>query len=150
MGNRKGKHNLLLMASIFLLAIAASCRTLPSHNQANESSGITYRKLARIEDRPFMLYVGQIREEYPPGSGQWKTYRILCINGDDRSISYYSATGPYIPVVQGRDIKFGGHTFTLTPTPGEYLSDGKLIKLSSGARQIHVFSDGEYQGIESR
>lgn len=69
---------------------------------------------------------------------------FLQIEGDSMVVSFHSSNPPFVPVVQGTTIHFGGHRFEVTQTPNQYNVDGQPQSLP--ANSLYIFSNGQYEG----
>jgi len=145
----------LLRTAVLCLALCAACAAARPQSDPGPRPAATrehMRKLigglfdapqVTLEGRSFSLFV------LPPSWVQEKLGGgALQIDGDDRSISFCTTGAPPGEVtVVGSEIRFGGHTFTVTRIPGEYLVDGVGVTLRGTVareRVFHCVSDGVY------
>ena len=144
----------LLRTAVLCLALCAACASARAPSEPAPPSSTTRERMQKLlgglfnapevtlEGRSFSLFV------LPPSSAEeLRGVAALQIDGDDRSISFCTTGAPPGEVtVVGSEIRFGGHTFTVTRIPGEYLVDGLVVTLRGTTRErvFHCVSDGCY------
>jgi len=69
---------------------------------------------------------------------------FLQIEGDNIIVSFYSSTTPFVPVINGDTINYGGHTYTITQVPNVYIVNNQRHQLAP--QNLYVFNDGNYEG----
>lgn len=131
-------------AAIVLAALLTSACRCEEAPPADAFLGVVERRFVRLGGRPFSFTV--IQPESPAGAPP--SGRVLSIAGDDRYVSFHVSGSPGAPSTSESAVEFGGHSFAVTATPGEYVIDGRAISLAPHGRSVHVFSDGAYHGAQ--
>jgi hypothetical protein len=128
-------------------ALVLGCCSAGPAAPANELLGIPYEADVVLSGRRFDVAVLDV-----PGSGAppAPAARVMTVAGDGRAISFHVSVAPSAPTVAGATLQFGSHTFTVTAVPGEYEADGRPERLDVVPRAVHVFSDGQYHGVQRR
>lgn len=131
-----------LHATIMVAALSASACCGGDVTPSDAFLGVAERQFVRLGGRPFTLTV--IQPTSPPGAPT--PGRVLSIAGDDRYVSFHVSGSFGSPSATESAVEFGGHSFAVTSTPGQYVVDGRTVSLAADTRVVHVFSDGTYHG----
>lgn len=104
---------------------------------------VVRNEVVSVRGRPFWLNVIEA-----PDPLTHAVSRSLSISGDDRLVGFGADAGEQDFRVSANDIAFGGHSFTVTATPGDYLLDGKPVTLKGllSHRRRHSVVNGTYLG----
>lgn len=122
----------LLIPAILVGCVHSGDELLEDQVEVHGSFGVD------IQGRPFLF---QILEAATDEGG---TDHILQIDGDGIVVSFHSSTPPYVPVIGGEVVSFGGHDFEVTAMPNEFEIDGQPLSLP--APGIYIVSDGAFYG----